>query len=67
VVLKVDSMTAALDVRLATVIKLEEEVKAKERRILDKEEDLLRAEYQTSAKLDILLSRHESRDYERKQ
>jgi hypothetical protein len=52
-------MTKALEIRLATVIKLEEEVKAKERRILDKEEEILNAERQTSAKLDLLLSRHE--------
>jgi hypothetical protein len=57
VIVKVEAITTDLDARLNKVIKLEEEVKLKERRILDKEEEILKAERDASAKLDILLSR----------
>lgn len=48
-------MNLALSERMETVVRLEEEVKAKERRILDKTEEIARQEALIAARLDALL------------
>lgn len=48
-------MNVALSERMETVVRLEEEVKAKERRILDKTEEIARQEAVIAARLEALL------------
>ena len=57
VVVKVEKITASLDERMNTVVRLEEEVKAKERRILDKEEEILMVELKIAEQLNLLIQK----------
>lgn len=55
--MKVEKITASLDERMNTVVRLEEEVKAKERRILDKEEEILMVELKIAEQLNLLIQK----------
>lgn len=55
--MKVEKITASLDDRMNTVVRLEEEVKAKERRILDKEEEILMVELKIAEQLNLLIQK----------
>jgi peptidoglycan hydrolase CwlO-like protein len=60
VVVKVEKMNANLDERLKAVVQLEEEIKAKERRILNKEEEILSQGDVIADQLHVLVDKVES-------